>query len=108
MSLADAFAPAEARYRAQVVANTFGHLAPQPGKSYPGSIVFAQSEFGQLVPIRTDFEDLPDSPWFHNHLTDFVGDKATEPGQVYRFDGHYRMYKNGKGKFTGTVKQVPC
>lgn len=108
MSLADAFAPAEARHRSQVLAATFGHLAPQARKKYPGSIIFAQSEFGQLVPIRSSFDDLPDSPWFYQHLTDFVADKATEPGQVCRFEGHYQLYKNGKGKFTGTITEVAC
>ena len=38
MSLAEAFAPAEARHRAQVVSATFGHLAPQVRKKYRGTV----------------------------------------------------------------------
>ncbi len=62
MSLGTAFAPAEAAHRSQVLAATFGHLAPAVRKKYRGSIVFAQSNYGQSVPIKADFPGLPDSP----------------------------------------------
>lgn len=106
MSLADAFAPADNHYRNQVIAATFGHLAPEPRKRYPGTILFTQSEYGSLVPIRARFEGLPDSPWFFEHLNDFVADKATEAGAVYRFKGTYMLFKNGSHQFTGSVVKL--
>lgn len=108
MSLAQAVAPAEAAHRAKVLAATFGHLAPSIRKKYRGVIVFTQSVFGQLVPIRADFKDLPDSPWFFEHLNDFVGERATEPGKVYKFEGTYMLFKNGKPSFSGNVTEVAC
>jgi hypothetical protein len=106
MSLAQAFAPAEAAHRAQVLAATFGHLAPSIRKKYHGSILFTQSAYGSLVPIRADFPDLPDSPWFFEHLNDFVAERAREPGKVYRFDGTYMVFRNGSPSFSGKVIEV--
>jgi hypothetical protein len=106
MSLADAFAPAENHYRNQVMAATFGHLAPEPRKRYPGTILFTHTDYGQLVPIRSHFQDLPDSPWFFEHLNDFVADKATKAGAVYRFKGTYILFKNGKAQFSGKIVEL--
>ena len=106
MSLAEAFAPAEARHRSQVMAATFGHLAPQVRKKYRGTILFTHSNYGQLVVIRADFKNLPDSPWLFEHLNDFVFERATERGKVYRFEGSYMLFKNGKPSFSGTVTEV--
>jgi len=108
MSLASALAPIEAHNRNIVMAATFGHLAPKRGTTYPGSILFTQTEYGQLVPIRSKFEGLPDSPWFFEHLHDFVGEKATEAGQVYRFEGDYVTFKNGSHRFRGKITKVKC
>lgn len=106
MSLAEAMAPAENHYRNQVIAATFGHLAPEPRKRYPGTILFTQTEYGRLEPIRANFEGLPDSPWFFEHLNDFVADKATEAGAVYRFKGTYETFKNGNSRFSGKVVKL--
>ena len=103
-----AFAPAEAAYRAKVLGATFGHLAPSVRKKYRGTIVFAQSEYGSLVPIRADFKNLPDSPWFFEHLNDFVAKRAAEAGTVYKFEGTYMVFKNGRPSFSGTVREVAC
>lgn len=106
MSLAEALAPAEAAHRSRVLTATFGYLAPSVRKKYRGSILFTQSDYGQYVPIKADFPDLPDSPWFFEHLNDFVCERAAEPGKVYRFDGTYMLFKNGKPSFSGSVTQV--
>lgn len=108
MSLSSAFAPAEAAHRSRVMAATFGHLAPSTRKKYRGSILFTQTEHGQLVPIRSSFASLPESPWFFEHLNDFVAKHATEPGTVYRFEGTYMVFKNGNPSFSGTVVAVDC
>lgn len=108
MSLADAFSGHEALYRSQVMAQTWGHLAPEAGKRYSGTILFTQTEYGQLVPIRSDFKDLPDSPWFFEHLNDFVANEATVPGAVCRFRGTYVTFKNGNHRFTGKITTLDC
>lgn len=101
----DAFAPAEAEYRAQVMAHTWGHLAPKQNKTYQGRIVFAIGCFGDdpLNPtaIACDFVDLDASPWFFDAVQDFMQDCKTEAGCVYRFDGTFRNYT-----FKGTVRKV--
>ena len=108
MSLAEAYAPVEAAHRARVLDNTFGHLAPSIRKKYRGTLVFTQSAFGHLVPIRAEFKDLPDSPWFYNHINDFVAERALEAGKVYKFEGTYMVFRNGNPSFSGSVSEVPC
>lgn len=106
MSFAETTASIQALDRARVLNVTFGHLKPRPRKKYRGTLVFTQSEFGQLVPIRAHFPDLPDSPWLFEHITEFVAEKAKEPGEVYRFDGTYMTFLNGRPSFSGTVTKV--
>lgn len=98
MSLDEAFAPVEERYRAQVMADTWGHLAPQQGREYPGTVLFAHSIYGGdgSTVINTHFEDLPDSPWFYDGLGELIlkhrhahGD-AVEGG-VYVWSGVYEL-----------------
>ncbi len=108
MSLAEAMAPAEAAYQNRVLRGTFGHLAPSIRKKYRGSILFTQTEYGQLVPIRAAFSGLDDSPWFFDHLSSFVAENAIDAGVVYKFEGTYMVFKNGKPSFSGTVKVLDC
>ncbi|MEU0837301.1 hypothetical protein [Streptomyces sp. NPDC005969] len=95
-----------ARRAAQVEADTWGHLAPETGRVYTGSIVFAHGKYGDVIPLQASFEDLPDSPWFFHGLMDFIGAQDTEPGMVYRFSGTYQMPEDGPHVFTGTVSPV--
>lgn len=103
----EAFAPAERKYRSQVLQNTWGHLAPKRNKQYTGYIVFAVGCFGSdpLNPtvIQCDFGDLDSSPWFYDALTEFVGDEANrgEAGNVYRFDGTFKNFE-----FEGTIRRL--
>lgn len=107
-TIADAFAPWIAAHKARVMGETWGHLAPKPRQSYRGSILFCHSEYGDLVPIRCDFRDLPDSPWFFQDLIDFIVASKTEPGGIYEFDGTYTKRKNGTFHFKGrTVERMP-
>lgn len=106
MSLADAFAGADADFKSRVMHSTWGHLAPEPRRVYPGVIVFAFSAYGDIVPITSDFKGLDDSPWFFDHMQEFIGKKALVRGTIYRFDGTYLMFKNGNGRFSGKVRTV--
>jgi len=106
-TIAEAFAPAEARYRSQVMAATWGHLAPRKNRTYTGSITFAIGIFGSdnlnPMPIACKFvddkgEELDGSPWFYDHMSEYLSKFACEDterkeGHVYRFEGTFRNYK---------------
>lgn len=115
-TFAEAFAPAEARYREVVMQATWGHLAPKKNKTYKGRVVYAMGCFdhGHCNPtvLVSDFGDLADSPWFYNALGDFLDEISWKPedrfppqkghgqvGCVYEWVGTFRNYK-----FTGTVR----
>lgn len=108
-TMADAFAPIEARYREQVMRDTWGHLAPTKNRTYRGFIVFAIGCYGsdELNPtvLSIDFKGLDDSPWLFDELAEFLGKpqwntdrKRWKTGCVYRFDGAFKNYKF-KGRF---------
>ncbi len=97
---------AEAPYRAAVMANTWGHLAPDQDKLYRGSILFAQGAYRDLVVIQCGFPGLPDSPWFYQHLQDFIDEQETESGCLYAFRGTYSMDKDGNAHWKGKTKRV--
>lgn len=104
-TIADAFAPAEVRYKALVMESTWGHLAPKRNKKYRGHIVFAIGCFGSdhLNPtaLRCELEGLASSPWFFDAMSDFLQSLETEAGGVYRFDGEFRNYE-----FSGKVRRL--
>ena len=101
----DAFAPSEALYRAQILAETWGHLAPKKGRSYRGHIVFAVGCFGDdpLNPTALDceFRGLVSSPWFFEAISQFMGAQRHAVGGVFRFDGVFRDYE-----FLGTIRRL--
>lgn len=92
---------AEAK-KAQVEAETWGHLAPKSNRSYRGYIVFAVTAWGVSLPINAEFKELPDSPWAHSDMLDFIGNHTDDTG-VYRFEGTYTKLTNGECKFLGYV-----
>lgn len=97
MAWTDAFAPHEARYRSQVMQETWGHLAPKKNKRYKGRIVYAVGCFGSdhLNPYPTfcEFDDLDSSPWFYHSLIEFLENQENEPGCIYEFVGTFRNYE---------------
>lgn len=101
MSFAEAFAPMDAHYRSQVIAATWGHLAPQKRKAYQGWILFAIPEYDSGNPciIEAEFKGLGDSPWLYDAMWDFAS-KVEKVG-VYRFDGTLQNYE-----FKGTVQRI--
>lgn len=109
MSLADAFIPTEQAYKNQVMNATWGHLAAKRSVKHRGYILFAAGEYGDLICIKSMFKNVPDSPWFYQHVHDFIFKKAgkrEQRGKVFRFDGHYRVCLNGVGQFIGKVRVV--
>ncbi len=89
MSMSEYFAPAEKRYRDEVISATFGHLAPEFGRMYTGFIIFTEGEYGHITIIQCHFKDLNDSPWFFENMNDFIEKHLAKPGAVRRFDGTY-------------------
>lgn len=101
-TIADVFAPVEARYREAVLRNTWGHLAAEKNKTYPGRIVFSFGvyESGDLNPtiLVCDFgecdDDLNGGPWFYNAINDFLGRFTPgKQGCIYEWTGHFRNYR---------------
>jgi hypothetical protein len=90
---------------ARVMQETWGHLAPVPRLAYQGTILFAHGAYGDLVIIRADFPDLPDSPWFFDDLNQFVDSWLTEAGKLYEFSGTYTKFKNGGFRFSGKPRE---
>lgn len=104
-------APSDAYYRELATRDTFGHLIPDEEREYVGTVVFCCSEYNscESLVISTDFKDLSSSPWFFNHVNDFVERKTTDhkhAGKVLKFTGTYKMLKNGKGRFKGKIHVV--
>ncbi|MCY1197876.1 hypothetical protein D9M72_92440 [compost metagenome] len=109
MSLADAFIPVVRAQRELVMHQTWGHLKVDRRKRHPGYILFTAGEFRDVVVINSEFDDVPDSPWFYTHIHDFIMKKAgrrEQCGKVFRFDGYYRVCLNGVGQFIGKVRVV--
>lgn len=104
-TFADAFAPADSRFKAAVMQQTWGHLAPRKHRTYRGHIVFAVGCFGSddLNPttLECDLGDLDNSPWFFNALIEFLQSLETEAGGVYRWEGTFRNYG-----FVGNVRRL--
>jgi hypothetical protein len=108
MSLADAFAPAEAQYKANVMFLTWGHLYPTPGHKYRGKIVFGVAGYSGVCFILTaDWGDLPDSPILFEAMQQvFDKVKHSECG-VWEWEGELICYKNQKTRLTkGKVRRI--
>lgn len=104
MALPDAFAEVEAHYRAQVLKETWGHLAPRKNKAYKGHITFALGCFGSddLNPTVLSCElNIDSSPWFFDAMIEFLQSLGGEAGGVYRWDGTFKNYE-----FKGTVRRL--
>lgn len=97
-TIRDLFAPVEAHYREAVLRETWGHLAPEKGRAYPGRLVFAFGvyESGDLNPtvIACDFGGLDGGPWIYEAIRDFL-DQFTpgEAGCIYEWTGTFKNYQ---------------
>jgi len=109
MSLASVWGEIEARNRAVVMRQTWGHLDTKPGEAHVGHVLFALGCHGDIVVLEWDFEGVEANPWIYDELHEFVGqhiDKTDRAWGVWLFEGTYRVFKNGKHKFSGKVR--PC
>jgi hypothetical protein len=129
VSLQETLESYTAHERDKVLSATWGHLAPELGTYYYGSIVFAHGAYGGNTAVLSisfatrDGVELEDSPWAFEDLTDYVTDwicdqangyrnhkpipdaeRVDPDGKVFRFTGSYCRFKNNNcrihGKFT--------
>lgn len=96
----------EADERALVAAETWGHLAPKPNVKHLGYMIFTLGAYGDYTLIQTGFDGLSDSQWLYEDMIDFICEKATEDGMVYRWDGTYQKFQNGGYRFSGKIKKL--
>ena len=99
-TIAEAFIPVDESYKEAVMENTWGHLAPRRNIQHKGLMLFARSEYGDLVILNSAFAGLDDSPWLFQAMMDFVCENTPAPG-IYKFTGSFRNYK-----FVGDVAKV--
>jgi hypothetical protein len=96
--------PILAHQKNAVLAETWGHLAPQKNTSYKGKILFCVSGYGYTgtAIVASEFENLEDSPWLYDAMQEYI-DKwvKLEEGCIYRIDCTFRNYR-----FYGTPKKV--
>lgn len=90
------------RRRQEVMEDTWGHLAPNPRRTYTGTITFAHACFGAgMVVIDYDFGDLPGSPWLMEDILDFAFTLEAEEYRIYVWQGTYRASKTSGVRFEG-------
>jgi hypothetical protein len=98
-----AFAEHEARYRAQIMADTWGHLDAQPGTTHSGYVVYAYTAWGQAEVIEAEFDGVAGGPAFYEHVNEFAYEQteATKVPGVWRWNGTYRVGRRGTAYFKG-------
>lgn len=79
--------------KSEVMHGTWGHLYPEPGRKYPGYIVFAVGDYGDQTLLKTEFEGLSDSPQKMEVCNQIFNSWEVETG-VYRVDCELWFYKN--------------
>ena len=109
-TMAEVFAPVEARYHAQILKETWGHLAAVKNRKYTGHITWALGCYGDenLNPTileaelkGSDGKLLDGGPWLFDAMIDFLHSHSTEEGAVFRFDGFFRNYE-----FVGSIRRL--
>lgn len=96
-----AFAEPEAKYRAQVMHATWGHLEAKRGTRQPGWFAFSIAAYGgDYVILDSDWGSLADSPGLYMAMMDYI-ERYGKRGVVMRLEGAVVRYKNGKYRIVG-------
>lgn len=95
----------EASKAQEVMRDTWGHLAPQKGQSYKGYMIYAHSGYDDIVLIDSGFKNLSDSPWLYGNMQDFIAENG-ERGNIYRWDGYYKVFTDNRYCFDGIIKKI--
>ena len=91
----------------EIQEETWGHLKAKPNTDVPGFFIFTNDVYGLIAVIDFEF-DVHCSPWLYQDTNDLINSYShkTDRGGVYRFDGRYKVYKNGKRRFIGKFRQL--
>jgi hypothetical protein len=101
MSLADAFAGCDAKFRAHVMHQTWGHLEQKRGELQTGWFVFSIAGYGgDIVVLSSDWGELDDSPGLFDVMMDYA-ERHGERGVITKLVGHVRRFKNGRYQIGG-------
>lgn len=99
--MSPAFEEHERRCTEAVLRATFGHLDAEPGRDYPGYVVYANTAWGECCLIEAAFDGLEMSPWLFGDLNAFVGRETDDAAVgVWRWQGTFRVFKNGGHRFS--------
>ena len=106
MTMADAFGPAAARDKAIVFHQTWGHLFPK-GDSYKGTIVLAETVYGQTAILKEDIE-IASSPWWYECIHAWADEFLLrhETGKVYTVNVHVRIVPTEGDGLTFKIEEV--
>ena len=134
MGIADVASEHEALLRAQVLAETWGHLEPRPGTRHRGSMLLMASHFdNNQVAVQVDFPTVQGGPGFYWSVHEYA-ERLTRPqvrtvqrpytredgtadtylaterryyeDGVYRFDGEARVRKDAVAYFVGRLRML--
>lgn len=108
MGMADVAAQFMADRRKEVRIETWGHMAPEKGVTYPIQFVAAVGYFNEdvLNPVLLSIavEGPWYGPWFYDSVREFLSNRLgndKNEGKLFRFVGHWRNYK-----FVGKIKEI--
>lgn len=85
----------------RIMQDTWGHMYPEPGCKYPGSITAAIGEYGDMVIIATDFPNLQSSPQrfaLERTIFDYLD---LEEGRVAKIQCTLWFFKSSSKMFMG-------
>lgn len=92
----------------RIMRDTWGHTDARPGVRYRGTIVFAEGAFGgDRIILSAEFGNAGYGPWFYEGIHDWLFEQTAEPGNLYRFDGCYRLCRGGAHEFAGVITALP-
>ncbi len=105
-TMAECFAPIEARDKSIVMHQTWGHLGPEQ-KRYYGQMIVAHSTYGDITVIDDRFEDLQNSPWQYAAINDIAFEllKDEEVG-VYNLIGWIEWTQNDDDSISCNVSEL--
>lgn len=95
---------------------TWGHMAPKVREIYSGHVLFTKGIYAGDYCI-IDFElrladgtELDGGPWFYTDIHDqvlaWINAKGNRDGGIWRFDGTFERFKNGKSRWRGKVRPM--
>lgn len=101
----------QGRKQAKVMRDTWGHLAPEVGRTYPGFVLFGHTAFGEHLVLDYDFKDLDGNPWTHEFIYGWAIEEVDrrfchQQLRLWRWQGTYRVYKNGRHRLMGKVRPL--